>query len=131
MRQIASASLVAVSMLLFAACGQPKAGESCDESGFLCESGTAALQCKLGTWVSLPCRGTSGCTVDGDVVKCDMTGNVEGDECASSAAGRGLCTVDGLGALECRSNDAGRLVLTKTMTCRSCIVQGGVVQCQP
>jgi len=122
-----SPSLAVLSVsLLASACGSPKAGDKCDTTGFLCESTTAALECKVGAWVSLPCKGPGGCTRNGDTVKCDMSGNVEGDACASTAEGKGLCTSDGLGTLECRD---GKLV--KTNTCRSCTVTGDQVICQP
>jgi hypothetical protein len=119
--------LVVSALVLFAfACGSPKAGDQCDTTGFLCESNAAALECKVGAWVALPCRGLGGCKRQGNTVTCDMSANVEGDACASTAEGKGLCTTDGLGTLECRD---GRLV--KTNTCRTCTVVGDQVICQP
>lgn len=112
--------------LLSVACGSPKAGDKCDTTGFLCESAATALECKVGAWTSLPCKGTNGCKREGDVVKCDMSGNDENDACASTAEGKGLCTKDGLGTLECRD---GKLI--KTNTCRTCTVSGDTVICQP
>jgi hypothetical protein len=129
-----SSQLVAAVLFssLLLACGTPRAGESCNVSGFLCESSASALECVGGTWVSLPCKGANGCSREGDVVKCDMTGNAEGDNCASSAFGKGLCTADGLGTLECRQDPAtSQLKLVKTNTCRSCTVNGNQVICQP
>lgn len=117
--------LVSLFASLFA-CGTPKAGDSCNVTGFLCASGTAALECKVGKWVELPCKGTLGCKREGDVVKCDMTGNVENDACASSAERKGLCTSDGKATLECIDG-----VLKKTNTCRTCMVSGETVVCQP
>ncbi len=117
----------AAAVLLFAAaCGQPKAGDKCDTSGFLCADASNALECKVGAWVSLPCKGPGGCTRSTDLVKCDMTGNAEGDNCASTADTKGLCTKDGLGTLQCYD---GKLV--KTNTCRSCSVNGDTVVCNP
>lgn len=125
-------SALVVFALTSVACGTPKAGDSCNVSGFVCESSASALECKVGSWVSLPCKGINGCKREGDVVKCDMTGNAEGDNCASSAVGKGLCTADGLGTLECREDTAsGLLKLVKTNTCRSCTVSGDQVICQP
>jgi hypothetical protein len=120
-----------VSLSLLPACGTPKAGDKCDTAGFLCESSASAMECKLGVWVSLPCKGPGGCVREGDTVKCDMSGNTAGDACASSAAGKGLCTPDGTATLECREDMNGNLVLVKTNTCRSCTVQGDQVICQP
>ncbi len=116
-----------VSFLLFSfGCGSSAAGSSCKATGFLCESAGSALECQSNLWTSLPCKGPNGCKREGDVVKCDMTGNVEGDACATSAENKGICAKDGTAALECRS---GKLV--KTMTCRSCAVMGDFVTCTP
>ncbi|MEW6433696.1 MAG: hypothetical protein AB1730_19490 [Myxococcota bacterium] len=130
MRSLLS-SFAVLSLSLFAtACGSPKAGDKCDTTGFLCESAQSAMECKLGVWVSLPCKGPGGCVREGDTVKCDMSGNMEGDACASSAAGKGLCS--GMTAtLECREDMNGNLVLTKTNDCRTCTVTGDQVICQP
>lgn len=116
--------LVAVSSLL-AACGSPSAGDGCDQAGFLCADATAALECKGGTWTLLPCKGADGCKREGDIVKCDMRGNVAGDECASTAEGKGMCSSTGKSTLECRQ---GKLV--ETNTCSTCTVVGDQVQCQ-
>lgn len=118
--------LLSVFAGLFVACSAPKAGETCSVAGFLCANGTAALECKVGKWVELPCRGGNGCKREGEVVRCDMTNNLEGDACPSSAERKGLCTADGKGTLEC--NDG---VLKKTNTCRTCMVSGETVVCQP
>jgi hypothetical protein len=107
-------------------CGTPTAGSSCNVTGFLCASGTAALECKVGKWVALPCKGTNGCKREGEVVKCDMTGNVVGDACASSAERKGLCTADGKATLECIDGS-----LKQTNMCRTCMVSGETVVCQP
>lgn len=126
MRLQTRASLVAFLSLFSFGCGSPASGDSCNATGFLCESIASALECRLGVWTSLPCKGGNGCKREGDIVKCDMTGNAENDACASSAEGKGLCTADGQGTLECRD---GKLV--KTNTCRSCSVSGDFVTCQP
>jgi hypothetical protein len=55
-----------------------------------------------------------------------MTGNLAGDRCASTAEGRGLCTADGGGTLECRGG-----ALIQTNTCRACVVTGSQVICTP
>ncbi len=115
-----------IAFVVLSACASPRAGEDCNQAGFLCESQASALECKLGTWESLPCKGPNGCLRDDDTIKCDMTGNVEGDNCASSAAGKGLCTADNKGTLECRD---GKLV--KTNECRSCRIDGETVVCEP
>src|SRR5262245_7485394 len=89
---------------VLSACGSVSPGGPCNSSGFLCSDTTTALECQLGKWVALPCRGPMGCQRTGDTIKCDMSGDMEGDACASSAVGSGLCTADGKATLECRNN---------------------------
>lgn len=101
-------------------------GGACAQVGFFCFGPSTALECKVGRWVGLPCRGPRGCMTDGGATSCDMTGNLEADACASSSEGKGLCTADGGGTLECQSG-----VLVKTNICRTCAVSGDVVTCQP
>ncbi|MBX7100728.1 MAG: hypothetical protein K1X89_23650 [Myxococcaceae bacterium] len=127
MRRLA---LLAVLPLL--ACGSPKEGDKCDTIGFLCLDSANAMECYGSKWVKLPCKGTNGCKRENDIVRCDMSGNVAGDNCASTAVSRGLCTADGKGTLECRENGAGEpLTLQKTLDCRTCMVNGDQVVCTP
>ncbi len=113
-------------LALGSACGGAKEGDSCNQNGFLCADAANALECKAGQWVKLPCRGSAGCTRTNDVIKCDMTGDLAGDNCASTAEGKGLCTAAGTATLDCRSG-----VLVQTNTCSSCSVSGDQVICQP
>ena len=108
-----------------AACGGAKAGGSCSQTGFLCQDKSNALECLGGTWTALPCRGTGGCAVANSQVTCDMSADMAGDACASSAEGLGLCTVDGHATLECRGG-----TLQQTNTCTSCAITNGQVVCQ-
>lgn len=124
-------ALMLLVMLLVMACGTPRAGDKCETSGFLCADTTTALECRGAAWVSLPCKGANGCKRAGDLVRCDMSGDVEGDACASSAIGKGLCAAGGTATLECRDDGTGNAHLVKTNTCRSCAVQGDNVVCQP
>jgi hypothetical protein len=126
MRLSIQLAALAVLSLFALGCGTPAAGEACTQTGFLCESAASALECRAGAWMSLPCKGPGGCKREGDIVKCDMAGNAAGDNCASSAEGKGLCTSDGQGVLQCRD---GKLV--QTNTCRSCAVSADTVVCQP
>jgi hypothetical protein len=107
-----------------AACGGPKAGDSCDAEGFLCADQTTALECRTGTWRALPCRGPAGCTVSNSRVSCDMSKNVAGDACAASTEGQGLCNATNNGTLVCRQ---GTIVAQDT--CTSCTVSGDQVIC--
>ena len=112
--------------MLAAACGSPKSGDKCSANGFVCENATNAMECKLSVWVALPCKGPGGCVKSADSIQCDMTADVAGDACASSAEGKGLCTTDGTGTLECKNG-----VLTQTNTCRTCSVMNDQVICSP
>ncbi len=122
---MARIALVSIALLL-TACGAPKEGDACNQTGFLCQDATAALECKNERWTKLPCRGPNGCKREGDVIKCDMTGNIAGDACASTAESKGLCDATGTATLECRQG-----VLVKTNDCTSCTVSGDQVVCQP
>ena len=121
MRLFAIASLA----VLATACGG-RAGGTCNSEGFLCQDASSALECKVGVWVALPCRGPTGCQRQGDLVRCDMAANVAGDACASTVEGKGLCMSDGLGTLGCRDG-----TLVKTNVCRTCTVSADMVVCQP
>lgn len=107
-------------------CGSPKAGDKCNSTGFFCADLTTALECRSGVWVSLPCKGKGGCVRDADLIRCDMSGNAVGDNCATSAEAKGLCAQDGLSTLECRD---GKLV--RTSTCTSCSVASEEIRCTP
>lgn len=122
MRSLLLASFVTA--LFSFGCGGAKAGESCDQTGFLCADNTAALECRLGKWTTLPCRGIAGCSESDGTIRCDMSANQENDACASTSEGKGLCTVDGRATLECRQG-----VLVRTNTCTSCAVSGDQVVC--
>lgn len=114
------------SALLAFSCGNPNPGDKCDKTGFLCVDGSSAMECRGGVWSILPCRGATGCTRTNDLIRCDMSGNIAGDACASTAEGKGLCSSDGKSTLECRE---GKLV--QTNTCSSCAVSGDQIVCQP
>ena len=115
--------LLSASALLLA-CGGKAPGDSCDTSGYLCYDKDSALECRLGKWRELPCRGTGGCAEQSGKVTCDMVGNKEGDFCGASAEGYGLCSPDGAATLECRQG-----LLVQTNTCKSCSVSGDQVIC--
>jgi hypothetical protein len=118
--------VVASALFVLAACGGTRAGDKCTTTGFLCQDSATALECKVGAWVALPCKGSNGCKRTTDLITCDMSGNEAGDLCASTAEAKGICTKDGLGTLECRDG-----ALVKTNTCRSCSISGDTVVCQP
>ena len=112
-------------LLLLAGCGaRGVAGEACTKTGFVCQDTSTALECRDGTWMALPCRGTGGCTESSGSILCDMAGNLAGDGCASTSEGKGLCSGDGRATLECKS---GSLVATNA--CSSCSVTGDQVVC--
>jgi hypothetical protein len=114
--------LLGVTVVL-ASCGGASPGGSCDVTGFLCFDATSAMECQLGKWVQLPCRGPSGCQRMDTTVTCDMSLNMEGDACASTAVGSGICSTDMMATLECRADTTTNTnTLKKTNTCRTCSV---------
>lgn len=122
----ASHTLAALGLsLILASCGGGSPGESCNTEGLLCNDASSALECRLGTWRALPCRGPGGCKEAGDKISCDMSANMEGDACASSTEGQGICAPGGKAALTCRSG-----TLVKTNDCASCTIVGDQVSCQ-
>ncbi len=116
---------VLLASLLLPACGV-KAGDSCEGGGYTCASEKTALECRDQKWRTLHCRGPSGCTEAGQTINCDMNGNVEGDACAQSAEGRGLCTADGKAMLECRMG-----LLVRVRECGVCSMDSARVSCLP
>lgn len=118
--------ILAISLLLLcgaSACG-PKLGARCHEESSVCQDTHAALECREGAWVAIPCRGQNGCKRQGNIVSCDMMGNQLGDLCASTAEGKALCTADGMGTLRCISGQ-----LRAESACASCSIQNDVVSC--
>jgi hypothetical protein len=115
-----------VGCLVLAGCGgDPTAGESCEGSGYVCSSNAEALECRQGQWRAIPCRGALGCQESSGTIRCDTSSNIAGDNCASSAEGRGLCRVDGLAVLECRLG-----VLVQAAVCRSCSESEEQILCE-
>ena len=118
-----------VLLLLLAGCRHdvlPNPGDACTGGGYLCLNSTVASECRLDTWVALPCRGPDGCQTDGGTVACDMTNAQQGDSCASSAEGRALCAGAGSAVIQCNN---GAFVVVNS--CSACTVQGGEVTCTP
>jgi hypothetical protein len=120
--------LLIVSAVACWACGgtTPKPGDACTNRAYYCKDGTAALECRDGTIVELPCRGPQGCTSASGQIQCDMSQNLEDDLCASSSEGQALCVAGGTAVLECREG-----AFSKTNTCSSCEVQNNQVVCTP
>ncbi len=113
------------SLLLLSGCG-PSEGDECQGGGYVCDGQAMALECRQGKWRALPCKGALGCSEVGDSIRCDTSGNVAGDNCASSAEGRGLCRADGKAVLECRMG-----LLEETDTCSECASSGTEITCKP
>ncbi|MBU8900193.1 hypothetical protein DRW03_30965 [Corallococcus sp. H22C18031201] len=115
-----------VGLLLLAGCGSPDAGDGCNGSDYICLDVARALECRGGSWRELQCRGTLGCRELKDSVRCDTSGNVAGDNCASSAEGHAMCRSDGKALLECREG-----LLVQTLACSACATEDSRVQCTP
>ena len=123
-RALVSSSLLLGSLLL-SACGA-RPGDSCKGGGYVCVSEIEAMECRDAVWRVLPCRGPAGCEESGNTVRCDLSANLPRDACAASAEGRGICTADGKGVLECRLG-----LLEQVRTCGSCSMDDARVTCQP
>lgn len=117
-------TVVLLTSVFVFACGGTKPGDSCNTTGYLCDSETTALECRLGKWTELPCRGPEGCKDSGGKVDCDMSLNQAGDACGASTEGKGFCEQGGTGTLECRQG-----TLVKTNTCTSCTTSQEEVVC--
>jgi hypothetical protein len=120
-----SLPLPLLAALLLPSCG-PTTGASCKGGGYVCSDDKEALECRGGAWRALPCRGPMGCVELEGSIRCDMSLNKEGDACAASAEGRGLCSADGKSLLECRM---GALVAVRS--CSSCSMNNTLVICEP
>ena len=55
-----------------------------------------------------------------------MSANQEGDTCATTVEGDGLCATDGKALFECRNRK-----LVKTQDCSTCEQQSGQLVCNP
>jgi hypothetical protein len=127
MNRTSFALLSLLGSLLLSGCGGPGSGDSCDGGDFVCQDDAQALECRDGKWRALACRGPLGCRELADSVRCDTSLNQEGDGCARSAEGTGMCSPNGGTALlTCQQG-----VLVKTKDCSSCAVQDGQAVCQP
>ncbi len=86
------------------------------------------LECRAKVWTALPCKGRGGCQRSNATVTCDMSANLEGDNCPSRDDGRtlGLCAADGRSTLVCKDGK-----LAKADLCKSCKVENNIVRCVP
>jgi hypothetical protein len=101
-------------------------GEACSGTPrFACSGAKEAAECINTVWKAIPCRGPKGCGSETSVT-CDLSGSLAGDACPSTAEGKGLCTPDGKGVIQCSQG-----TFTKTSTCQSCTVSADQVICQP
>lgn len=107
-------------------CAGVEEGASCTSERFACADVDAALECREGRWTRIPCRGLAGCEEAGEVVRCDLSENREGDLCPLEAYGQGRCADDGRALLECRQG-----TMIKTRECSSCALSEGLLVCAP
>ena len=115
----------AVLLLSANACAPPREGKSCAPGGFYCSGPKAALECREGQWMAIPCRGPGGCTSKEGAVSCEVHGGIVGDRCALQSEGLGLCSADGKALLHCQ--DGG---MANAQPCDSCGLEGGQVVCR-
>jgi len=86
----------------------PAPGDSCTVGQTICFDERTKLTCQAGKYLSTPCRGPFGCSVEGPAVVCDISGNAAGDVCPEADDGNSACAPDGTHALRCSN---GRLLV--------------------
>jgi hypothetical protein len=69
----------------------PKEGDRCAGSGAVCRGNAAALVCHGGKYVETACAGPQGCSVKGDLLKCDFSGDEDGARCAAEWDDQAVC----------------------------------------
>jgi hypothetical protein len=91
------------------------------------DSSTASL-CRDGKWVTMPCRGPSGCTDWDAGPECDDDFGQAGEPCRVGISGDNLaCTTDRLSELTCL---AGTWALARTCKgAKKCIITGTTPNC--
>jgi hypothetical protein len=92
-----AANAVAVSLALIAC--RPKPGDACRTGDGECTSGPDALVCVDRAIVAMTCKGPAGCSKG--PLRCDWSGNAEGDACYEAPAGAQRCAPDGRARVSC------------------------------
>ncbi|MBK7862664.1 MAG: hypothetical protein IPJ65_29460 [Archangiaceae bacterium] len=116
-------------MAVVSGCGGgllPRAGDGCSGNVGYCESSSVALFCESARYVSIQCRGGSGCGVSGgNAVTCDNTERARaGDACLQSMEGTGQCSAaDANERLKCVNG------VFQAEPCSGCFEQGGRIKC--
>lgn len=88
------------------------------------------LICRGGHYaVYSDCRGPAGCSVAGDQVSCDFSGNSAGDRCPPTSEGKVRCDPDaGVNILRCV--DGGLSIIFECAAPTRCVItDGGVLTC--
>ena len=125
-------SALAAVLVAMAACHtKPAAGGKCRATDSLvCGAPDTAFVCQLpapaaqeGAWVSVPCKGTTGCARRGEGDECDDTVAVEGDLCPTSPPLDYACSPDRKMALACKDGRFG--VWRQCRGPEGCAVEGG------
>lgn len=100
----------------------PVAGGPCRAAGgAACDAVSAQLlQCDGAAYqVFSDCKGPGGCTVQGETVNCDTSGNTAGDRCPPTSEGKVRCEPDG-GTDILRCVDGGLTVIFECPTGTIC-----------
>lgn len=119
--------LIAIPWLLgTVACGKPEAGEACSRGQLACVDEHSGLFCPAGRFVTMTCRGPSGCQKTGpDDVACDNPVAKIGDGCRRE--NDTACTEDRRGALVCKG---GRFVVAEPCKGpRGCAIVAEALSC--
>jgi hypothetical protein len=84
-----------------AGCKKGKVGDACKPGTALCLDDKTQLTCQGGKFISSPCRGAEGCRREGTAIRCDVSGNSDGDVCSTETEGTGGCTADNKALMAC------------------------------
>jgi hypothetical protein len=102
---------VTASLSAVGACSKsaPKVGDKCEQNGErVCNGAKTSLFCVKNVYQLDTCNGAGGCGVVEGAVKCDVTGNADGDVCPEGLDGWEVCRADHKSRATCK---AGKYVV--------------------
>jgi hypothetical protein len=104
---------------------KPSVGSSCEVDESRCLDQKTQLACDKGQFIATPCRGPAGCAANDQGVRCDISGNQQGDACSFSDEGAASC-VGGQRMVVCRS---GKYVFAECRGAKGCANAAGRAVC--
>ena len=127
MSLVARSAMLLIAALLIACSKKPKVGDKCDNGTRACMDATHGLYCANGVFQADTCKGPKGCFEEKGLATCDITANVDGDECPAVLDGYSVCRVDRKTRAMCK---AGKYVVESCRGEEGCTTeQVGVARC--